>query len=422
MARSAPLRARSRRCAAALVAALAALSIAGAVPADAWTEPADIVVLHEPLDGPYGYVGYSPAAMVASSPAGSVFAWTDDAGSGGYRVQARTRSPTGQLGPILDLAAGSARRCWCRCSPTAGLDASWTSPTAGFSSASTAKDVQVDADGNVVIASVTYGKQVRLQRLSAAGLPGPLVTIPTPGVRFGPIGLAVSPRGRAVVAWDNGLQEDRRLLARTASVDGFLGPVLTLSRTKHPRRALYPRAGVSDAGDAVVSWSLDSKYHDFAAHVQLRAVTVDGRIGPVRRLSRGPGESARVLVAPSGRGVVAWLRRRGKGRRDDAFVVRARLLAPDASLGQKIEISRSRCLPATSISNAGRATFAWPSARGVVARALSSTGVLGEVDILAAPGERAEGTECDSTVTLAPGDRPVAAWIHGSTVRSASER
>jgi hypothetical protein len=155
--------------------------------------------------------------------------------------------------------------------------------------------------GNAVIASLTYDEDVQLQTLSAASVLGPLVTIPRPDLGYGPIAIAVAPSGNAVVAWDNSRRADRRMLARTASAAGRLGPVLTLWQGHHPRRAQSPVAGVSDAGDAVVAWRIESRYHNVRSRVQSRTVGIDGTLGPILDLTGSGREGAHgVLVAPGG--------------------------------------------------------------------------------------------------------------------------
>jgi hypothetical protein len=444
VARFPAARAHSRAFAA-LVAGLAALCGSTAARADAWTAPFDVVSLHADVQSIGSGLRFYPAAQVASSPAVTVFAWTDLDG-GSYRVQARTRSnDTGEMSPVIDLAgtqplnrlsavaagpAGHAVLIWShgglgtptqaqtlfggRLGPVVNLSGSGLLQRLG------PQDVKIDAAGDAVIASLTYDKQVQLQTLSATSALGPLVTIPRPDAGYGPIAMAVAPSGRAVVAWDNSRREDRRMLARTASAAGRIGPVVTLWQGQHPRRAQSPVAGVSDAGDAVITWRIESRYRNVRRRVESRTVGVDGTLGPVLDLSSSGREGAQdVLVAPGGRGVISWTQPRS-GERGARLTTHARLLSPGGGRGAKLAIAGVPPNPALSISDSGRVTFAWVDAGGVVlARALSAAGALGPIRRLSAPGERATVAPDEPGVTISPGERPAVAWIRGSTVRAA---
>jgi hypothetical protein len=302
----------------------------------------------------------------------------------------------GRLGPVVDLSGS------------------------GFLQRLGPQDVQIDDAGNAVIASLTYDEDVQLQTLSAASVLGPLVTIPRPDLGYGPIAIAVAPSGNAVVAWDNSRRADRRMLARTASAAGRLGPVLTLWQGHHPRRAQSPVAGVSDAGDAVVAWRIESRYHNVRSRVQSRTVGIDGTLGPILDLTGSGREGAHgVLVAPGGSGVVSWTQPRS-GARGGALITRARLFSPDGRRSRKLTIPGVSPTRAVSISDGGRTIFAWVNSAGVVlARSLSAAGVVRPIRRLSARGERARVEVGEPGVTITSGPRTVVAWIRGSTVRAA---
>jgi hypothetical protein len=423
---------------------LAVLACTGAPSASAaWSTPFDVVRMHDPVPATPSTNGFYPGVRVASSPQVTVFAWTN-LEDGGHRVQARTRTTaTGALGPILDITDVDDLRglSALAAGPNGHVVLVWSTGPLGtpmhartlvdgrlgpvvdvLSSGGIRNlDVAVDGGGNATIGWITYEKRVQLQTLRASGALGPLVTIPTPAIRSGPLALAVAASGSAVVAWDNGILPDRRLFARTASAAGRLGPVVTLWRGRHPLRAIEPLAAVSAAGDAIVAWNRNSKYDTVRPHIQSRWLSADGRLGPTVDVSRTGGEGGvQLRLAPGGRGVISWRQAPTGPTGTRRAVMRARLLSPDGTRGPLVGLSRVNSAPAIAIADSGRAVFAWGTARGVVARTVSPSSVPGPVRSLAAPGERARSEFGYSTVVIAPGEDPVVAWMQGSLARAAT--
>jgi hypothetical protein len=421
------------------VAATAARATTAAIPA-AWTAAVDIGPVHEPVPWSPGMPEFYPEVHVASGGELTAFAWTDLDGTG-RRLRARIRTaPAATLGPILDVAIGDARLGAATATAGGNGDVLFTWGIRGASiqgrrlsggqlgpvvelahgDVSGINAVAMDDAGNAVIAYDHVDKRVQLRTLSAAGVLGRAVTIPTPGLRVGFASVAVAASGRAIVAWDNANRDRRRLHARTASVDGRIGPVLDLWAGRRPYdRALYPQLAIADDGAALAAWMLSPNAPDKPFdRVQERFVSAAGRLGPTEtfpRLGRDPGYA--VAMSPSGRGVIMW--RQGAKR-----LVRAALLSRSGRRGPAVEVSDAEEFPRLSIDAGAGVVFAWGTDDGVYARSLSPDAALGPVSSIAAPGERADGQYSSHALALASRDgQPAIAWSRqgAAVIRGATE-
>ena len=154
-----------------------------------------------------------------------------------WRVQVRTRSATGSLGPIQGLSA-------------AGESADPGSPE-------DAAKVAVDVAGDAVVvwgSCCPAGKEpLRARALSATGSLGPIETL-SPDVNYGSPDpqVAVDASGDAVPVWTARQQNELRIQSRTRSSTGSLGPIQSLSATGADR--LFPQVAVDPNGDAVAVW------------------------------------------------------------------------------------------------------------------------------------------------------------------------
>lgn len=404
----------------------------GAARAAGWAAPFDVASVHPnvPFDA-YGH-GFGAYVSVGSGGGVTAFAWTDLDAAEHVHVLLRTRTDSGgALGPIHDLGAedaiaaapllavardGSVVVAWARealgmRSPIVArrLVAGRLGPPVELGSGELSYqqyprlDVVADAGGGASFARVLADKRVQLQALAADGVPGPVVTVPTPDLRIGAPSVAIAASGRAVVAWDNAIRGGRRLYARTASTDGTIGPIVVLwhGRGRHVYdRAIYPDLGISDAGDALVAW--DRSGHGIG--VQARFLTAGGRLGPT--IDIAPSQFRHgfdVIVAAGGRGAIVWQ----QGRRP---ITRARLMSVGGRLGRAVVAARAATFPALSLDPAGRVLFAWSTNARVLARRLSANGTLEPIASVAAHGERAQGDAYERPVERAAGSSAVVTW------------
>src|SRR5262245_34537424 len=172
-----------------------------------------------------------------------------------YRVQIRSRSHTGALGPIGTVSAsGHAPRF-----PKVGLDD--------------------DGDG-VVVWDALLGsddRRVYARRISRTGSLGPVQILSPAGLIVQGTDVAVDSDGDAVVTWaewheDGSVFPRMRRLSRT----GSLSPAVTLAAA--PARAEPPAVSLDRQGDAVLAWANDNV-------VQARTLSAAGTLGPLETVS-----------------------------------------------------------------------------------------------------------------------------------------
>jgi hypothetical protein len=256
------------------LASLVGLVLVGAAAAPsagaAWTAPVTLSTA--------GQNALDPQVAVDAN-GNAVFAWRRFDGTN-WRIQARTRSAAGVLGPVQNLSA-------------AGQNA-------------TSSQVGVDSDGDAVFTWRRFdGTKLRIQSRarSAAGVLGPVQNLSAAGQSASPPKLGVDGTGRAVFTWHRSDGTYSRIQARARSAAGILSPVQNLSAAG--QSAFDGQVAVSPQGKAVFTWERDSR-------VEARARSAAGALSPVQTVSppRGPNYNAplsnEVGVDAKGNAVLAW--------------------------------------------------------------------------------------------------------------------
>jgi hypothetical protein len=233
----------------------------------------------------------------------AAFTWTESV-AGDQRIQARTRSSSGALGPLLTISP-------------AGQDGSEA-------------DVAVDADGDVVFAWVQNdGSSFRIQvrALSAAGVLGPVKNVSPASLAAVGGRMAMNPDGDAVVVWRASVGGVVRIQGRARSAAGVLGPVRTLSGPTF--NASDDHIGIDAAGNATASWVSPDGSH---LRLQARSLSAGGALSPIRDVSPNGidvvNTTTRLGVDAAGDAVFAWLR----NDHGSVNVVQARELAADGTM------------------------------------------------------------------------------------------
>ncbi|MGW3783551.1 hypothetical protein ACWD5Z_03145 [Micromonospora chokoriensis] len=178
--------------------------------------------------------------------------------------------------------------------------------------------------------------------------------------------VAVDRQGDSLLAWagcdSNASGCYDQVKVQTASVDGELGPVQTLSPLG--ASASWPKVASDDDGDSAVVWTQDGL-------VAGRRVSATGELGPLQMITTWHGVSPAVAVDPSGLALVAWTE-----IRDGAYTTKARYFGADSSLGPELTLGVGADQPVVAVDRAGTALVAWTeSYERVVARRVRPEGV-----------------------------------------------
>jgi hypothetical protein len=207
-------------------------------------------------------------------------------GAGGGRVQARTMSATGTLGPVLELGSAS--------------DTTDRLPR-----------VAIDASGDAVFMWVA-NNFVLGRRLSAAGTLGPTFQISLGG-QTGPFSspdVATDLNGDTVFTWVNNgsFLSGPRVQARTMTKRGVLGTVRNVSPAGE--RGTDVQVAADDSGDSVLTWVHEDGVDGDNDVVQARTMTVNGSLGAITDLSAAAGRAFAPQVATDADGdtTFTWLR------------------------------------------------------------------------------------------------------------------
>ena len=229
-----------------------------------------------------GQHGFSP--RVAVNGAGAVvLVW--ERGPGGLmnmRIEARSRSAAGVLGPVQTVSAvgalrprvaihadgrsvitwqqfdGTHWRALARARSAAGVLGPVLTLSAAGQHAARPR-VAMDADGNAVftwLRSDGTNERVQARARSAAGALSAVQTLSAPGQHASDARVAVAASGMAVFTWQRSDGTNARVQARTRSRTGVLGSVETLSPAGDD--AYVPRLAMNADGDAVVVYETDA--------------------------------------------------------------------------------------------------------------------------------------------------------------------
>ncbi len=328
-----------------------------------------------------------------------------------FRVEARTRSAAGALGPVQILsragesastpqvainADGDAAFTWQRSDGTDLRIQGRTRSAAGALGAVqtlSPQDVDgyfpavaVDNEGDAVFTwqrDDGFEYRIQARALSAAGALSGLQTIS--GNQSYNAQVAVDANDNAIFIWEHYDFSDFRIQIRTRSAAGALGAIQPVSAAG--QSADTPQVALDATGDAVFAWR---RYDGTKYRIQTRPRSAAGALGAVQTLSAA-GQNARspeLAVDAGGDALVTWYRSDGT---NDRVQARARSAAGALSATQNVSAAgHDAYAPQVGIDAAGNAVLSWLLGSGtndrVQARAHSAAGVLGPVRTLTPPG------------------------------------
>jgi hypothetical protein len=265
-----------------------------------------------------------------------------------FRIQARTRSAAGTLGPVQVFSSefrnafdpqvaidadGDAYAVWrhfdganWRIEGRARSAGGVVGPVETLSDAGrNAFDAQVafDSDGDAYAVWRRFdGSDFRIEgrARSAAGTLGAVETLSDAGQNALQPQVAIDTDGDALAVWrryDETSATCCRLIdARARSAAGVLGPVETLSGTGHD--SFDPQVGMDAEGDAVAVWR---SFISRSNRIEMRTRSAAGALGPVLAVSSPSAFKPQVAVAADGDALAVWERFDGTNRRIQAFAI-----------------------------------------------------------------------------------------------------
>jgi hypothetical protein len=232
---------------------------------------------------PSGQIGRHP--QVATDHSGdSVITWVREDGIDGDNdvVQARTMTAASSLGPIMDLSAPLGR--------------------------SFSPQVASDADGDTTFVWLRFdGRRDRVQgrTMNAAGALGATFDLTAGGTSAVDPQVATDSVGDSVFTWERFEAPNDRIQARTR-ISGVLGPITNVSAVGG--EAFAPQVASSATGASVITWLRFDGAND---RVQARTVSAAGALGAITDLSAAgaDAETPQVAVAANtGAAVATWER------------------------------------------------------------------------------------------------------------------
>jgi hypothetical protein len=137
--------------------------------------------------------------------------------------------------------------------------------------------------------------QVQARFMPQGGAMGPILTLSPLGKATAWPEVDVDDDGDAAVVWE----QDSQVVGRRVSRTGALGPLRTLS----PEVGSNPEVAVSPGGRALVAWS-DLRNGTWRTMAQF--FYPDGSVGPLHNFGGGSAEKPAVGVDRNGMHVVAW--------------------------------------------------------------------------------------------------------------------
>ena len=332
-----------------------------------------------------GEVSFEPDVAVGGS-GGAVYAWGRYTQQGGSapRVQARTRSAGGTLGPIRNL------------SPILG----------GLDNV----HVAANSDGDAVVvwqADMGTFHQVQARTISAAGAVGPLLQLSAAGQDATRPQAGVDADGGAVFAWQRLDGTSFRADARALSAAGVLEPITQLSSSRWT--SITPQVAVDPAGDAVFVWRSTDPGGAGGGRIETRARLAGGSYTRRQTVADAPGDARdpQVAMADDGAALYAWWRSSGP---QQWLKVRPRSALGGLGTEQTVRgVTAPQTLspPRLTVDADGDAVVAWelfdasatepPCCNLAQARTRSAGGSFGPVHTLSAPGAKSVEVSSDAS-------------------------
>ncbi|HEX8158866.1 MAG TPA: alpha/beta hydrolase, partial [Solirubrobacteraceae bacterium] len=357
---------------------------------------------------------------------GATFAWAlADGASGRSRIQLRSRSRRGELGPVSDISNLATDAFGTQLGADSSGDAVLAWETFDFASGSHVHartrsskgrlgpllaisdpaldsfgvQVAVDGDGDALFAwgvldSATFTIHVQSRSLSREGVLGPIADVSDPGLSALGGQVATNERGESILTFpvfDPALGRPV-VHARMRSPQGLLGPVFTVSDT--PLAAPEARAAINDDGTVVFDWLA---YDGQSGVVQTRTRSVAGELGAVDELSQA-GQDAwdpQVAIDDDGNALSTWWLSTRDGAR-----VQARARSQKGTAGPRLELSdpsQDGYEPQVALDGDGNALLTWlafdRAGVRVQARSRSSRGVVGSLGTVSNVADDAVGAQ-----------------------------
>jgi hypothetical protein len=234
---------------------------------------------------PFGEIGSHP--QVATDDTGdSVITWVLEDGVDGDNdiVQARTLTANGSLGPIMDLSAAGGRAF--------------------------APQVASDADGDTIFTWLRFdGRRdlVQARPMTAAGVLQSTVNITTSGPSARDPQVATDTNGDSVFTWERFEGGNDRVQARTRSAAGVLGAITNLSALGPPGGdAFAPQVASADSGASAFTWLRFDGTNDRVQERPMTAAGVFGGTNPALSPA-GDAETPQIaMAATTGKVIVTW--------------------------------------------------------------------------------------------------------------------
>jgi hypothetical protein len=307
------------------------------------------------------------------------------------RVQARSRSAAGVLGPVQTLSPAGvnasnprvavapngrsvimwqlADRIQARARSAAGvLSAAQT--LSGTGTTVQEPCVGIADNGNAVFAWLRYNGSFNVLQVrgrSAAGTLGPVQFVSLPNTQAATPDIAVDASGDALLVWEKSLTGPTVVQARSRTAAGALGPLRTLSLTNIGTGAFYPQIGMQDDGDAIVAWRrIDSR-------IQVRTVSAAGGLGPISDISSSSGGDDQPQVVYDENGVAAFVWLHSTGGSSGSIQARVRSAAGTLSAIENVTTAGSMGFPEIAMAN-GVATAVWDREISSISRIQTAKG------------------------------------------------
>jgi hypothetical protein len=384
---------------------------------------------------------------IAVSPSGdAAFVWRRFDGTSATcctRIEARFRSASGTLGPVLTLSDasqnadhppqvgidasgravfvwrrfdGTGPECCARIQTRARTAAGALTATKNVSASgqnATAPQVAVEPDGDALIAWSRFDatdpgccERIQMRARSPAGVLGSISTLSRAGHHSDDPEVAVDPDGDAVFIWERFVPTSpgccKLIEARARSAAGTLSATQPLSALSV--NAGDPRIRMDSSGGAVFSWlRSDQSSPGCCNRAQTRSRSPTGTLSAIQTISAAGQNAAdgEVGVDASGNAILAWTLPDGTSPPGCCDIVqyRTRTAAGVLSTTKVLSVAGQNAAGSNlAVDENGNAVFAWARGDGtsppdccnrIQVRTRSAAGVLGAVQTLSAAGENA---------------------------------
>lgn len=263
-----------------------------------------------------------------------------------------------------------------------------------------------DGQGNALIAwhqkqTPTSNYESKARRMATTGALGPIIDLSAPGaVAFRPI-LAMTPAGRAFVAWrefaDFGPSS---VVGRWINTDGSLGPVLTIVAGSVTVDAIDPKVAIDSSGVATVAWRDQN-----GGGLGLRRIFPDSTLGTAVPSFTASGDDHSIVALPNGGTLAVW---RGSGTEKSVVATNNAFAAPV----QISSVGNSTASPQLTTDSIGNGLAVWREDTGLLSirgRRLSPSGAAVGAELIIDP-DQAGFSHIDVNVTADSADDFIVSW------------